>query len=337
MSHMDRPTVICLTPVRNEAWILDRFLKCASLWADHIIVLDQLSSDGSSDIARRYPKVTLIHNPSPVYNEAERQKLLLEAARRIPGPRLLITLDADEALTANFMTSPEWQTVLNAPIGSVIRFKWVNFLSDLETYWTSPYDYAWGFMDDGSDHAGSTIHSPRIPVPIGAPTLALHEVKVIHYQFADWDRQDSKTRWYQCWERINHPQRRAIEIYRQYHRPHIVPPDQIHPIPDRWLQGYREQGIDMTSIHRLDRPWWDWQVLDLIDKYGADHFRREDIWWIDWAAVYQERYGKAPDQPFADPRNRLDCLIHRWLQKTQPAHPKLAIRIVERCLSILGW
>jgi Glycosyl transferase family 2 len=333
---MDRPTIICLTPVRNETWILDRFLQCASLWADHIIVLDQLSTDGTPDIASRYPKVTLLHNPSPVYNEAERQKLLLAAARQIPGPRLLIALDADEALTANFLTSPEWQTVLNAPMGSVIHFKWVNVISDLDHYWTSPYDYAFGFMDDGSDHIGSLIHSSRVPVPTGAPTFVLHDVKVIHYQFVDWARQESKTRWYQCWERINHPQRRSIEIYRQYHRPHIVLPDQIHSIPDHWLQGYREQGIDMTSIRRI-RPWWDWQILDLLDKYGVDHFRREDIWWIDWTAVYRERYGEEPSHSLRDPRNRVDRFIHRWLQKTQPYAHKLPIRLLERLLGYFGW
>ncbi|MDR1737564.1 MAG: hypothetical protein LBR66_01915 [Candidatus Symbiothrix sp.] len=27
-----KPAIICLTPVKNEAWILDRFLTAASLW-----------------------------------------------------------------------------------------------------------------------------------------------------------------------------------------------------------------------------------------------------------------------------------------------------------------
>lgn len=334
---MDKPTVICLTPIKNEAWILDRFIQCASLWADHIILLDQMSTDGSPDIVKRYPKVILLHNPSPIYNEMERQKMLLEAARRIPGPRLLIALDADEALTANFVTSPEWQTVLTVPIGSVISFKWVNFISDLEHYWTSPYDYAFGFMDDGSDHTGSLIHSSRIPIPARAPTYVLHDVKVIHYQFADWDRQESKTRWYQCWERLNHPQRRAAEIYRQYYRAHIISHEQIHPIPDCWLQGYYEQDIDMTSIRRIGRPWWDWQVLDLIDKYGAAHFRHEDIWWVDWAAVYRERYDKEPTNSMSDPRSYFDRLIHYYLQKTQPYHHKLLVRVLDQILKLFGW
>jgi hypothetical protein len=110
---MERPKLICLTPVLNEAWILERFLKCTSLWADHIIIADQRSTDGSREIARRCPKVTLIDNRSEVFNEPERQQMLLAEARRIPGAKILLALDADEFLTANFLTSPEWET--NSP------------------------------------------------------------------------------------------------------------------------------------------------------------------------------------------------------------------------------
>ena len=56
------PKIICLTPVLNEAWILDRFIRCASLWADHIIIADQGSTDGSREIAQRYDKVIFIDN-----------------------------------------------------------------------------------------------------------------------------------------------------------------------------------------------------------------------------------------------------------------------------------
>ncbi|MFZ0503142.1 MAG: glycosyltransferase family 2 protein, partial [Chthoniobacterales bacterium] len=65
---MEKPLVICLTPIKDEAWILERFLKCASTWADHIIIADQQSKDGSKEIARRFPKVTLIENNSESFN-----------------------------------------------------------------------------------------------------------------------------------------------------------------------------------------------------------------------------------------------------------------------------
>src|SRR5437899_2901721 len=140
------PALVCVTPVRNEAWILDRFLSCASLWADHIVIADQCSEDGSRDIARSHPKVLLVDNPALAYNEEHRQQLLLEAARQIPGRRVIIALDADEALSANWMSSPEWKSLLAAGEGTVLRFQWVNICPDLRHCWIPPDDIPFGFV-----------------------------------------------------------------------------------------------------------------------------------------------------------------------------------------------
>src|SRR5260370_16728571 len=92
-----RPVVVCLTPVKDEAWILERFLTCASLWADHILIADQGSSDDSREIAARFPKVTLIENPSPEVDEPAPQRLPIPPPPRLPRPRLPLPLDAHEA------------------------------------------------------------------------------------------------------------------------------------------------------------------------------------------------------------------------------------------------
>ena len=65
------PKIICLTPVRNESWILEKFLKCASLWADIIIIADQESDDGSREIAKNFEKVKLVDNKSGYFSEAK--------------------------------------------------------------------------------------------------------------------------------------------------------------------------------------------------------------------------------------------------------------------------
>jgi Glycosyl transferase family 2 len=337
---MEKPTIICLTPVKNEAWILDRFIQCASLWADHIIIADQ-STDNSGEIARRYPKVTVVHNPHSGYNESERQKLVLAEARKIPGPRLLITLDADEAFTANFMTSPEWQTLLTLPVGSVARFRWCNLLNDMEHYWQAPWDYAWAFMDDGSEPDWGTLHTTRIPAPLNAPDMLMRDIKVMHFAFTDDKRRESKWRWYQCFECIVNPHRSAIELYRQYHEEDSLTPDQVRPIPQPWMQGYIDRGINMTSINRPHRPWWDKELLDMIDKHGPKHFRKQNIWSVDWDAVHEEIYGKKPEKSLADPRNKFEKWVHRWLQASQayyqPYNRTWDIRIIEKVLKLLGW
>src|SRR5438874_9968323 len=73
-----RHIVICLTPTKNESWILERFIKCASAWANRVVVADQDSSDDSREIVRRHPAATLVENPASNYDEGARQRLLID-------------------------------------------------------------------------------------------------------------------------------------------------------------------------------------------------------------------------------------------------------------------
>jgi hypothetical protein len=41
---MSNTTVACLVPVKNEAWILERFLRSAEQWADVIVLGDNGST-----------------------------------------------------------------------------------------------------------------------------------------------------------------------------------------------------------------------------------------------------------------------------------------------------
>lgn len=331
-----KPYVVCLTPVKNEAWILDRFLQCASLWADHIIIADQQSTDGSRQIASSYSKVSLIDNLCKPFNEPERQQMLLQRARQFPEPRLIITLDADEFLTADFQTSPEWQTVLQSSPGTVIEFQWANILPTLRDCWLVG-DRPLGFMDDGTLHAGTDIHSPRIPLPSCAPVIKLRTVKVLHFQYTDWARMESKHRWYQCWERLNHPQRRAIDVYRQYHHMYAIPEDAIEPMPREWLAGYESRGIDMTTVRSEPFYWWDREVLDWFNRFGTARFRREAVWDIDWVALANRMDTQFDSTRIRDPRNRFEKSVHRWLRKTQPSANRRDVRLVQRGLRLVGW
>ena len=334
-----RPAVICLTPVRNEAWILDRFLKCASLWADHIIIADQSSSDGSREIASSYSKVTLLENLSVDFNEPEFRSMLLEAARLIPGQRLLISIDADEALTSNFLHSAEWETVLHSSPGTLIKFQWANLRPDLRSYWTPPGScHSWGFMDDGSEYVTSKIHGRRLPEPDDSPSIVLNDIKVLHYQYTDWQRMQSKHRWYQCWERLNQSERRATQIYRQYHHMYAIPQSEIHPLPKEWISGYEQQGIDMTSIRRESVYRWDKEVLDLFDKHGSETFRKEAIWDFNWADASKKLNFDNSSNNLDDPRNFLERSIHSWLRASQPDHNKLQVKFIDKLLlKLLGW
>jgi hypothetical protein len=333
---MTKPTVICLVPVKNEAWILERFLKCAGLWADHIIIADQCSDDGSREITRKYSKVILLDNATEGFNEHVRQTLLLEAARELPGPRLLVSLDADEILSASWMTSEEWRAIIDAPAGTVGTLRWANVRSDFQTYWDGPA-FPRLLMDDGTPYQGTDMHGPHIPFPPHATVIHLEEIRVLHYQYTSWTRMRHKHRWYQCWERLMHPERRPIDIYRQYHHMNTIPEDAYKPLPTEWFDGYERQGIDMTSVQDEPVYWWDKEVLRWFEEYGTGHFRRESVWDIDWTVLAQLASPSGNGKMFQDPRRPFDKLVHRWLRRSQSSPGRLENRLVNKALRLLGW
>ena len=334
VARAGRPAVICLTPVRNEAWILERFLRCASLWADHIVVADQGSTDGSREIAQAFDKVRLVENATPAFNEPERQRLLIDAAREIPGPRLLLALDADEVITGNWSTSAEWRRMMEAQPGTIVHFRWVNLLPGLQRCSVTEQTFPWGFMDDESPHVGAAIHSPRVPLPAGAPSLVMNEVKVLHYAFTDWSRYLSRQVGYQCWEIINHPRRSPSDIYRQYHR-NLVLDFQTQGVDRGWFEFYEGQGIDMTTVLESGRYDWDRQVLEWMQEHGPRSFRRVDMWEVDWTAR-AEQWGMT-DYAVRDPRSPLDRLVLGWLRRTQRYSRRAGVRHVDRSLRLFGW
>ena len=144
-----RPKIICLTPVRNEEWIIEKFLKAASIWADHIILSDQGSTDNTAKIASQFPKVSVIDN-SKLHdlNEREYRLPLYSEARKISGKKMLVLLDADEFLTPNF-DDLEWNTMLNAPIGTRFFSIWYNIQTNLNSYFIE-YEHVFAFIDDGA-------------------------------------------------------------------------------------------------------------------------------------------------------------------------------------------
>ena len=335
-SDAPRPRRICLTPARNERWIIPQFLAAAKTWADRIVVADQQSTDGTLETLQATAGVEVAVNDCPVYDESHRQRLLLERARRVPGRRILIGLDADEAFSANAGQSAEWAKIEAAPPGTVLRFRWVNILPGFQQAWIAPGRTAFGFVDDGAEHRGSRIHSPRVPCPTDAPTLDLEDIVVLHFQYVAWERMASKHRWYQAWEFTQHGQKSPLEIFRQYHHMHGGwEPDEIHPVRPEWLAGYDRAGIDFRSLTCEPVTWWDREVVQMLGAHGPAHFRRVAIWNQDWNAVAR-RLGMA-QVDFSDPRSPLEKTAHRLLASTQHRRSAWTVRGLERLLRAFGW
>ena len=281
----DQVNIVCLTPVKNEEWILNNFLSTNSLWADTIIIADQFSTDKSKEICKSFDKVKLISNPNIEYNEQERQNLLIQTARSLPDPRILIALDADEILSANFSHSTQWEAALKQPPGTIIEFPRVNLWGDTQNYFHIGY-HPFGYVDDGHIFQGTTIHSVRMPLPQGAPRFRLEDIVILHFQFCDLPRMSSKHRWYRCYERVKFPDKSSKDINWLYSWMYRNERTLENSKPE-WFEMYNEMGIKLDDYTDIEIYWWDWEILRMFETYGQKLFDDLDIWDVDWEQIRQ--------------------------------------------------
>jgi len=294
--------LICITPVKNESWILEKFLSATSLWADHIIIADQNSTDNSVEIASKFDKVSIVKNNNS-YNEFERTKILLNEARKIVGKKIIFALDADEIFTANFEESPEWQTIQKLKEGTVILFDRINITADQDKYF-GKLKMVIGLVDDGISSIESTsqaiIHNIRLPWPKNADYYYFKEIKVIHFDFVIPERTLSKLTWYQCFERIkfNHSDNYLLEKYKTFDSiDDFLESFTLLDTKKEWFDGYKTKNIDLTSLKKAFL-WWDDEVLEMINQHGIEKFRNLDIKRTNWVNLAKEKGYNDPDRFF---------------------------------------
>jgi hypothetical protein len=313
--------IIVLTPVKNEAWILHRFLKVCSAFADHIIVADQFSTDGSLEIYPQYPKVTLIQNKNSDYSENERQLLLINKARELFGTNnILLAIDADEILAGNAMQSKDWLRMQHAEAGTILFFEKPTLYKNtgLAIRYSSG-GWPLGYVDDGAIHNPSFIHSTRIPTPDHASKLYLHEIKFLHYSLVRLDAQASKQRMYSMLENVKNT--KSLRLRRRVYNSNLDfsrEGDWHEPAKKEWFEKWEGQGIDMHSINKSKYYWYDYEVLNLFRKYGVKRFFWDDIWNFDWEELRQlgieKQLSNLPDRPINTPNSMLRSLSKWFFQ-----------------------
>lgn len=328
----EKPKLICLTPVRNEAWCLEVFIQCTSLWADYIIIADQNSNDGSKEIARKYSKVILIENKEEEYNEQVRQELLINEARKIKGPRILIALDADEVFTANFRETNDWECILNSKPGDVFGFQWANITKDKKHCYISDFHFPWLFHDNGvTKHINYVkyIHSMRIPFPLSADIgyYKINDFKVFHFAWINQNRVDSKNRFYQCIIHLKEPKVHFISLFRTYN----FSKKKTIPIPSIWIDSYEKENQNfLDRLHTSDSIfWYDLKVIEMFQLYGIEKFKNLDIWSTDWISKMKNK------EKIVDPRSKLIRLVHIYLRMSQNYSYAIPIKILDKSLKII--
>jgi glycosyltransferase involved in cell wall biosynthesis len=290
----ETPKIVVITPVKNEEWILERFLSVTSQFADHIIIADQNSTDASINICKQYPKVTLISNPGEQYDEASRQVLLLNFARElVPEHKIILALDSDEILAANAIHTLGWQSMLKAKPGTVLCFEKPDLYQS--PFSCIRYETPWpiGYVDDGVEHKPKKIHSIRIPRPDYAQILHIHDVKVLHYGLTRMSSQISKMRFYSVLENVFSTTSVFLRRLVYSSNKDYKTLGKLESSPKEWFTGWEQLGIDMFTIQNQKYYWYDYEVLRYFHKYGTQKFWLDDIWNFDWESfrVYAQSIG----------------------------------------------
>jgi glycosyltransferase involved in cell wall biosynthesis len=315
---MENPKLVCICPVKNESWIIEKFIKATSLWADHIILADQNSTDNTVELVSKFEKVTVVRNELE-YNEFERTKILLQEARKIEGRKIIFALDADEIFTANLFDSPEWNTMLNAQPGTVFFFDRINITPSLDEYFR-PLKMVLGFVDDGLASMDNTskaiIHNIRIPWPQNAASIHFKDIKVFHFDYVIPERTLSKLRWYQCFEKVkfNHSDKFLLHKYPTFNKiGDFLKAKRLYPVKADWLLNYAKKGVDITSL-KTPKLWWDKEVLEMIEKFGIEKFKRLDIYAVNWEKLASQN-GYSDTSKFILKRSFFDkLLVKYWKQ-----------------------
>jgi len=318
------PRVVVVTPVRNEAWILDRFLAVASRFAERIIVADQRSTDDSRAICARYPKCTVVDNPTDEFNEGARQLLLIRQARAlVPPPRIILALDADEILAANAVQAPGWRTMLEAPPGTIVCVERVDLYGTPDRSMRHDRLTPLGYVDDGVAHTPRDMHSVRVPIPDYAQRLLLRDVTVLHYAALRPRALASKLRWYSVLENVRGTCPWVFKRRLRYAmHVNFTGAARIESSAEEWFRGWEAVGIDMRTVVDDLYHWYDVDVLRFFREYGTRKFWLDDIWDFDWEACRQDAKRRnlfgIPDAVHPPPRALVEAMrVLSWLHRTQ--------------------
>jgi glycosyltransferase involved in cell wall biosynthesis len=284
-----KPSVVVVTPVRNEAWIIERFLRAAGQFADLIVLADQRSSDATVAIASRHPKVHIIENRGEGISDVDRQRLLISAARDlVRGPRVLVALDADEFLTASSPTTAGWATMLRSEPGTVVCWEKPDLLPGLEHCLRYNLPWPMAYVDDDREHLGPRLHSVRIPMPPSTSRLYSHDVKVVHLAFVRPRARLAKLRLYAIEENVWGITKSGTKRRQRYSSAIIwTNTGREEPIPAEWLDGLERQGVSLRTFAEYRYHWQDYEILRYMARYGARRFWRDPIWHMDWEECRQ--------------------------------------------------
>ena len=325
------PTIIVITPVRNEAWVLDAFLTCTSSWADLIILADQHSTDGSREIASKYEKVILVDNDSVEMNQASARNLLFQEVDKILGDKIVLALDADEFLSEGFEKTEGWNRILNSKPNEIFCFKWLNLYGDFIHAVPDIGYMEWGchFTKDTSiaeaygRRENRAVHEMRIPcLPTNEATyVQIQDIKFVHLARLNLIRQKNKEDFYQV-SSVAKLQKRisAVALFRNYNHPDSIKKSLSEEIM-LYPKDQQEDARELVKLKDVGQYYID-EMISIFNREGLAKFLKLCI----WDNPYLKVAGFNPKLPL--------CFkgLHWYLRKTRNISGMKIVKITDKVL-----
>jgi glycosyltransferase involved in cell wall biosynthesis len=268
--------IISLIPVKNEEWILNLSLRQLSEISDEVIILNDNSSDKTTEVAKVYKNCTVLDykEKENFVNMSRRRNVLLEQGRKMGGTHFVM-LDADECFSDDFQKDIR-NTLSKLSKGQALCLPWTFVFKYGEQIVIDPKlsiikDFI--FCDDGvslyEDKALSEGRTPAI-----RNNYVIEENKkfvVYHFQYYAEKRNQLKQIWYRCNELIE-GKRSAYRINATYLFTKTFKPQQIINVDDAYIKA------NLSSIKNSDDKFLLKRITDLFDLYGIKFFEKLDIW-----------------------------------------------------------
>lgn len=318
----DKPLLIVTSCTRNYGWVTRAFLEGNTRWADFIVIVDQMSTDGTREMCAEYSNVVIVDDPDLSYKESTRAKMGFMKGRELAAGRdaIYFALDIDEVMPANWMDTEDGMKILSSKPGDMFQLEWANIKPDGKLYTRRGWQYK-VFHDNGMDWQESVeeMHTPLLPyssweedtvVPVhdfpllhfGGFNLYWSKYKGVYYKFLDIQLKRYKS---------------VIAI----HRGNFTKATNVQalPIEQEWL--YKDADI-IGMVDTVTKPIFFQYINELVEKEGVDKFKSIDVWSDELCTEIGVQ----------DPRTWGWRWLHYYLRKTQPFKSTFLVRGIDKIL-----
>lgn len=318
----ERPLLIVTSCTRNYGWVTRAFLEGNTRWADYIVIVDQMSTDGTREMCAEYKNVVIVDDPDMTYKENTRAKMAFMKGRELSAGRdaIYFALDIDEVMPANWMKTADGQKILTSQHGDMFQTEWANIMPDGETCIRSGWQYK-VFHDNGMAWQDTKIqmHTPLLPYPTyDEEPMRIMDFPLLHFGEYHLRWIEYKIIYYQFLDILQHRSKSAVSVFRTY-KEEEKQNGEIQSIAKEWLF----EDVDLiATVDTQGTPIFVDYIKEIIAKNGAKKFQSIDVWTEELCSELGVK----------DPRSMGWKILHAYLRKTQPICHSYFIRGLDRAM-----